>query len=529
MPTVNFKISRLRKLIGKELSINDLENALSSLGTAVETIHEDLIEVEIFPNRPDLLSEEGVARALRYYLGLDHNLKNYNMKKGKEEVFLSKEALEVRPYVRMFIARNVKNFDFDSIIQLQEKLHVTHGRRRKAVSIGVHNLDVITFPVYYKGVKKNFKFIPLGWEREATIKEILETHEKGIAYAHLLENTSIYPVWVDSKGVVLALPPIINGVYTVIDEHTKNFVVDVTGLDEKKVDETARILAAHFFELTNEVYDVKIEGKYLMDMSYKKKIVSKEEVKSYLGVEMSLKDMLLKMGMGYEDKGNNFYALVPPYRTDILHPIDVIEDIAIAYGYENFDASLPSIATIGGEADNNKLFRALQHIFTGMGAIEVMNYHLSNEDVLFLRMNRKPEKLVKVEKPMNQEYDVLRTDLMPLLLHNLQHNKLHEYPQFLFEIGSVFKGIEENNAFAFVYAGKDANFSKAKGIVERIVKDLGASYKIKETNEPYFIEGRAAFIISKVFEGKIGEIHPQILNNFDLELPVIAGEFRLIE
>ena len=526
MPTVNFKIARLKKLIGKELSIKDLENALSSLGTAVEGITEDIIEVEVFPNRPDLLSEEGVARALRYYLGLEHELKNYEIKKGKEEVFLSKDALAVRPYVRMFIARNVKNFDFDSIIQLQEKLHVTHGRRRKAVSIGVHNLDAVTFPVYYKGVKENFKFIPLGWEKEATIKEILEKHEKGIAYAHLLKNTSIYPVWVDSKGVVLALPPIINGVYTAIDENTKNFVVDVTGLDEKKVNETARILAAHFFELSDEIYDVKINGNYLMDMSYKKKLVSKEEVKSYLGIDMPIKDMLLKMGMGYEDKGNEFYALVPPYRTDILHPIDVIEDIAIAHGYENFDDSLPSIATIGEEHDNNKLIRSIQLIFTGMGAIEVMNYHLSNEDVLFTRMNKQPKNVVKVERSMNQEYDILRTGLMPLLLHNLQHNRLYEYPQFLFEIGTVFNGIEEDDAFAFVYAGKDANFSKAKGIVERIVKDLGLSYEIKEAREPYFIEGRAALINSKLFEGEIGEVHPQILNNFDLELPVIAGDFR---
>lgn len=527
MPIVTFKISRLNKLIGKKLDAGELEQALSSLGTAVESLEEDAIEVEVFPNRPDLLSEEGIARALRYYLGLEQELRMYELKRAKEEVFLDADALASRPYVRMFIVKNVRDFDFDSIIQMQEKLHITHGRKRKAVSIGIHNFDAITFPVYFKSVDDNFKFIPLGWDKEATINEILKKHEKGIAYGHLLKTSSSYPVWIDNKGVVLALPPIINGVYTAIDDETKNFVVDITGLDEKKVDEVSRILAAHFFELSNEVYDVKIDGKYLMNMDYRKKLVSKEEVRSYLGIDTDIKDMLLKMGLGYEDKGNKFYALVPPYRTDILHPIDVIEDIAIAYGYENFDASLPSIATIGEEAEGNKIMRALQLIFIGMGAIEVMNYHLSNEDVLFTKMNRESRNVVKVERPMNQEYDILRTDLMPLLLLNLQHNKLYEYPQFLFEIGTVFDGIEENNAFAFVYAGKCANFSKAKGIVERIVRDLGVNYEIKETYEPYFIKGRAALINSKLFNGVIGEIHPQILNNFDLELPVIAGEFRL--
>ncbi|NPA38214.1 MAG: phenylalanine--tRNA ligase subunit beta [Candidatus Nanohaloarchaeota archaeon] len=522
MPTVLLNINRINKLIGKALSKDGLEQALTSIGTAVEKIEGEELELEVFPNRPDLLSEEGVARALRYYLGVQKHLITYDIKKGKEEVFTEKEALTLRPHIRMFIAKNVKEFSFEGLIQLQEKLHVTHGRRRKAVSIGVHDASAVSFPVYYKAVDSSFKFIPLGWEKEASIKEILEKHDKGIKYGHLLTGTS-YPLWIDAENKVLALPPIINGIYTAVSPKTKDFVVDVTGMDEKKVDEIAKILASHFYELTPEIYDVKINGNYYLDMSYRKKKVSGKEIQDYLGINIDVKKALFKMGVGYE----NETALIPPYRTDILHPIDIIEDVAIGYGYDNFEAVIPQIPGVGEEHTSNILERTIKAVFVGLNAIEVKNYHLSNEEIMFSKLNLTPQTIIEVENPMNQEYYMLRTHLTPQLLENLSHNKLYEYPQFIFEIGSVFEKLKEKRHLAFAYIGKDAGFSKAKGIMERLLKELGIKAEFLPHSSPFLLEGRSASIKSKILEGYFGEVHPSVLNNFELELPTIIGEFRI--
>ncbi len=536
MPTITLKRKRLLGLVGKPIDNEELSYAISMIGTDLEEINNENIIVEVSPNRPDMLSEEGFARALRYFLELEDEIKQYKV--NHEDTYyaeINKKALKPRPYIAGAIVKNVKDFDeeaFESIINLQEKLHVTHGRKRKVASIGVHDLRKIEFPLKYTCVDENFKFTPLGWEREGSVKEILREHEKGKEYGHLL-NEGIYPVWIDNKGDVLALPPIINGCVTAISPETRNFFIDVTGTNERVVNEILNIVVTHLVELGGEVYSFRVGNSEYPDLSYKRKKVNLDYVNSLLGLNLNMnyiEELLLKMGLGFEKIDNkNFYALVPPYRTDILHPIDIVEDIGIAYGYDKFEPELPNIFTIASLSDETKFEDILRDTFIGMGAIEVLSYHLSNEKILHENMGIKNKTCIKVIHPMNEEYNALRDSIIPLLLEFLSKNKRYEYKQFIFEIGNVFYkkdgDAKEEKHLAWACADTKASYEDAKAIVDALMRELGLTYKVEEEKCPFYIEGRCAKIIINDKEiGHFGEIHPQIIRNFDLEVPIIGGE-----
>ncbi len=537
MPTITLRKKRLLKLLGRKINMEDLSYAISMIGTDVKEVNEENIIVEVFPNRPDMLSEEGFARALRYYLEFDDELKLYEVKGPPYKGYAEKEALLLRPYIAGAIVKNVKNFDeeaFESIINLQEKLHITHGRKRKVASIGVHNLNKIKFPIYYKAVNRDFSFTPLGWDKEASIDEILRNHEKGKEYGHLLEGKKV-PIWVDDKGDVLALPPIINGSITAISPNTQDFFIDVTGTNEKAVKDALNIMVTHLLELGGEVYSFEINNNTHPDLNYKRKKVSLDYVNSLLGLNLNItyvEELLLRMGIGLEKISNKeFYALIPPYRTDIIHPMDIVEDIGIAYGYDKFEEKMPEIFTPSSISGLTKFENILREIFIGMKAQEIMTYHLSNDEILYKKMML-PTKGVKVIHPMNEEYDTLRDSLIPVMLDFMSKNKRYEYMQFIFEIGNVFirtnDGFNEEIHLGWLIGDTKIGFEDAKALMDALMRELGITYKVDNCNLPFFINGRSVKILINDNEiGIFGEIHPQVIKNFNLEVPIIGGEVNV--
>ncbi len=424
MPTIRMNKKRFIKLLGKRLDDDELGYYISMIGTDLEEISPEEIIVEVFPNRPDMLSEEGFARAMRYFLGIDDKIKMYKVNESSYHAYVDKDIS--RKFVGCAVVKDV-DFDenaFRSLIELQEKLHITHGRKRSIASIGVHNLDVIEFPITYKRVNENFSFIPLGYDKEMTMKEILEKHEKGRQYKHLVKS---YEVWVDNKGDVLAFPPVINAQYTAIDENTQNFFIDVTGTNKRVVEEVLNIVVTHLLELDGETYKVYVNNSPYPILEYRQKTIDIDYVNKLLGLNLShnyIKDLLLKMGIGFKYKDEKrFNVLIPPYRTDILHDMDIVEDIAISYGYDKFSSTLPNIFTISKVSYKTKFENILRDIFIGLGALEVITYHLSNENILYKNMIIKKYTPIKVIHPMNEEYDTLRNSIFPLLLDFLSKNK----------------------------------------------------------------------------------------------------------
>jgi phenylalanyl-tRNA synthetase beta chain len=529
MPTITVDKKDLLKLLGKNIPDEKLKDRISMLGTDLEKVTKDEIDVEIFPNRPDMLSTEGFARALSSFIGIKKGLREYKINSSNYTAKQDKKTQKVRPYALAAVIKDVKLDDaaIKSLMQVQEKLHISHGRNRKKVSIGVYNLDTIKFPLTYTTKPTNFKFTPLESKKEYSLKEILEKHPKGREFKQLLEDFKEYPIWLDANNQVLSMPPIINSEETKLNEKAKNLFIDVTGTDLKACQEALNILITSLADRNGKIYQVKIDNKIYPDLKEKKLKINKNYANKILGLnltENNIKDLLSKMGLGYS-KGN---ALIPSYRTDIISEIDLVEELAIAYGYENFEPEIPNVSTIANENEFEKFKNKICNILTNLKLIETNTYNLTNKNNQTKNMNTKLN-LVEVENAINEEYNVLRSWMIPSLLEVLKNNKQYDYPQKIFEAGNVFTP-KEKIRLGVLLAGSKITFTDIKQILDVIFSALDMEYDTKEVEHDSFIYGRVGRIY---YKGKniayIGEISPQVLENFSLEVPIAALELNLTE
>jgi phenylalanyl-tRNA synthetase beta chain len=529
MPTITINKQDLLKQIGKKLPDEKLKNRISMLGTDLEEVTSKEITVEIFPNRPDMLSSEGFARALSTFIGSKKGLTNYKTKSSKYEVKIDNKVNAVRPHAAVAVVKGIKFNDaaIESLMQVQEKLHSTHGRNRKKVSIGVYDLDSIKFPLTYTTKKKDFKFVPLEMKKELTLSQILTQHPKGKDYAKLLDNFEEYPIWLDANNQVLSMPPIINSEETKVTKKSKDLFIDVTGLDKIAVEKALNIIVASLADRGGKIYEVKVGNKTYPNLAPEKVKLDINYANKILGLNLTQKEvekLLAQMGIDYK----NGIAKVPSYRTDIMDQIDLVEDIAIAYGYKNFESEIPNVATIAQEDPLEKFKTKVANILVGFGLIETSTYNLTSKKNQLKKMCTKI-KVVEIENALNEEYNVLRAWMIPSLLEVLKNNRHNEYPQSIFEVGNIFSP-KEQSRLCVMSAHKTANYTELKQILDYLLTNLGLDYEIEEVEHDSFIQGRVGRVLVK---GKkvayMGEINPEVLTNFELEVPVSTFELNLTE
>ena len=541
MAIIKFDKKQFEKEIGK--LDEKMKHKIAMFGTPIEDINKNEIEIEIFPNRPDLLSYHGYKRSFLAFLGKKTRLKNYQINKPEKDyrVKIETSVKNVRPYTVCAIVKDLKldNEKIKEIIEIQEKLHITLGRKRKKIAIGIYPLEKIKLPITFKAMEpEKIKFVPLESSEEMSGLEILQRHPTGKEYAHLLSGKTKFPVFLDADENILSMPPIINSQLTgKVTEETKEIFVECSGFDFSVLNKCLNILITDFVDMGGRAYQMNLTGKIKKttpDLSHEKKEISLENTNKLLGLnlnEKQLKNLIERMGYNYSEGKTE----IPAWRTDILHEVDLIEDVAIAYGYDNIVPEIPKISTVGEESQKEVLKRKFSEILSGLKFLEVSNYHLTTKNDQFTKMglNKKQEGgFIEVEETKT-EYSVLRKDLTHYLLKTLAENVDVLYPQRIFEIGKVFflKGkIHENDALAF--AVSPGNFTEVKQIVEYFFKMLNLKVQFKELNKSpaHFIDGRTAEII---LEGKgigsIGEIHPKILNNWKTKMPVALCEISLEE
>lgn len=261
MPTVEFSFQELLKFLEKDFEPDELKEKISMLGVDLEKIDHDTIIMEIFPNRPDLLSIEGFSRNLKGLLDVDFGLIKYSIKKSEVKLFVDKSVEKVRPEISGAV---IKNLQIDekflcSLMDLQEKLHLTHGRNRRKVAIGLHDFSKVKMPFFYKAVfPEEVFFVPLDMTEKLNLKEILEKHPKGKEYSFILKGKEKYPIILDSQQNVLSFPPIINAELTKISKETKEIFIDVTGTEKEAVEKALNILVTAIFDRKGEIYSVEI-------------------------------------------------------------------------------------------------------------------------------------------------------------------------------------------------------------------------------------------------------------------------------
>ncbi len=544
--TLNKK--QLESKIGK---IDDkLRNKIDMFGTPIDLETEEEINIEVFPNRPDLLSMQGFVRAINAFLGKEKILKEYKVEKPEKDfkVIIDKSVKQVRPYTACTIVKGLKFDDekIHEIIDIQEKLHGSYGRNRKKLAIGIYPLEEIKLPIKFLAKKpEEIKFQPLEFSREINGRQILSQHPTGREYAHLLKDCEVFPVFEDVNNEILSMPPIINSHKTgKVSEKTKDIFIECSGFNKEYLQKTLNIIVCALNEMGGKIYSMEIEDKTegnwnSPNLENEKLEFSTETLNKTLGLELTekeIKDFLIKMGIGFIKDKDKTFALIPCYRTDILHEIDLSEEVAIAYGYDNFKPEIPEISTIGKENEIGILKRKISEILIGLGLLEISSFHLSTKEKQFKNIGIKEfkDKMIEI-LDSKTENNILRASLFANSIAVLSENSDSAYPQKIFELGKVFyhnnknrTEIGEEEKLCISLCSEKANFTEIKQILDYLMRMLDIKYEIKETEKEGFIDGRCGSIIVNGSEiGILGEVSPFVLRNNKIKMPVSSLEIEI--
>jgi phenylalanyl-tRNA synthetase beta chain len=544
---------------------------------------EVLYKIEVPANRYDLLCMEGLSRALQVFLGLQP-VPTYSLAKISTPIQLkvTSSTSAIRPFCVAAVLRGVTfNQDsYDSFIALQEKLHQNICRERTLVAIGTHDLDTIKAPFSYEALKPtDISFVPLKESRVFNAQELFKYYEDEKAqsplkkYLPIIKDSPVYPVIYDANRVVLSLPPIINGEHSKIKLSTKNVFIECTATDLTKANIVLNMVVTMFsqycsvpfqVEPVEVIYEATQEKQLLPDLSNREFDVSLGYLNKGIGIEVTLdkaRELLNKMQLWSKtvdlEKGL-LKVIVPPVRTDIIHPCDIMEDLAIAFGYNNIQKTFPKSMTIAKQQPLNKLSGLLRELCAQAGFTEALTWSLISKKDNFLNMRLDPTEIAAAVElgPARKslEFEIVRTSLIPGLLKTLSHNRgKMSLPLQIFEVSDVTLldeardvGARNERRLGAVFCGKVSGLEVVHGLLDRIMaqnnfvfsgKDSSIdekgvereTYRLEESTHPSFFPDLGANILSgrSGLIGCMGVLHPEVLENFGIDAPCSVLELNV--
>lgn len=586
MPIISVGRDRLFKVLGKTYSQEQFEELCFDFGIELDDVttekaiirkekhldeeatddEEVIYKIEIPANRYDLLCLEGLAQALRIFIGKD-GVPDYKVRdlpvSSMLKMHVKPEASWIRPFIVCAVLRGI-TFDearYNSFIDLQDKLHQNLCRKRTLVAIGTHDLDTLEGPFTYEALAPSqIKFVPLKQEKEFRADELMEFYKSDMKlkkFLHIIENSSVFPVIYDSKRTVLSLPPIINGAHSAITLKTKNVFIECTGTDLTKakiVLNTMVTMFSMYCETKFEVEPVEVispdeKSVIYPDLSIWNLEMDLSYISRSIGVplkENEVISLLAKMQLSAQSQNSKIRVSVPPTRSDILHKCDVMEDVSIAYGFNNIPKTKPKSLTQGKQHPLNHLSDLIRSEIAMAGFTEVLTWILCSYEENFSMVNRKDDKktAVVIGNPRSSEFEVARTSLLPGILKTMGHNKDHPRPIKIFEVGDIVVlddqkdvGAANQRRLAALYCNSNSGFEIIHGLVDRIMEVVGvpfvtvgddSGYYIRPSHEPEFFPGRQASIIFKGKSiGAFGIVHPEVLARFDIPDPCSMLEINI--
>lgn len=550
MVYVYAKESELQQHIIQDVSVEDIKETLQELGMDLkgESSEDDPeLKIEITAEKMDLVSPVGIARAINYYRGFLKELPNYTIKDAQKELFVDESVETIRPKTVAAIIRDLTITPelLDTIIDLQEKLHASFGRNRKKAAIGIYPLQEIEFPITYKAEKpEDIIFHPLEGDKEMNGKEILEFHETGKKYAHLLHNQSLYPVFRDNNNKVLSMPPIINSHTTgkVTHKH-KDFFIECSGYNVMHLDSILKVLITTLLEFGGNAEQVRVQYKnnenYLLQLDNQTQTCNSKKLSSLIGVDLekeNIKELLNKVQMDLlSQKDSQITVSIPCYRQDIWNDCDIGDDLARAYGFNAIAHTTPNILSTGSTLPHSNFRKQLSNVMTQLGFLELYTYMLSSTKIQFSQMNRDPKKYVSLIDSADEGINMTRTMILPENLEALRINRKHKYPQKVFECGFIIEedstqetGAKDSLVLSATIADPKTNLTQIKEIIDTLSTLFSWNIEVRKTEHPSFISGRCGSIYFKGEEiGVFGEIHPQVLENFGILVPLCSLEINL--
>ncbi len=573
MPKIEVNEQLFFKLLEKKYNYDELEKVLTyakaELDEKPDTSKpesERVIKIELNDtNRPDLWSTNGVARQLRLHRGgktVDYskflstkkNIKDY----GNRIVTVDPELKDIRPFMVAFVisGKPIDDPMLKDIIQTQEKLAWNFGRKRKSISMGVYRVEEIKFPVHYKAVDPDTtSFVPLQFEKPMTCRQILTEHPKGKDFGWIIKDFKKFPILTDDKNEIMSMAPVINSATLgAVQVGDKGLMVELTGDNMENLMLAANIVACDFADVGYEIEPIMVKHPY--DTCFGRDVVAPfyfqpktkatlKHINKLLGTnfdDTTVLDALTRMGskvVSNKIADDDFeYTLSPaPYRNDFLHEVDVIEDVMIGTKLETYEPAKPNDFTIGRLLPITYYSRKAKTLMVGLGYQEmIFNYVGSRKDYIE-NMNIDPEHVIEIANPMSENYQFVRSDILSSLLRAESKSANAIYPHKIFEIGKVAYLCPEENTgtrtrqcLGFLSAESNANYNTAASEVASVLYFLDHKYEVKESNDPRFIPGRQAAVIIKGKQiGVFGEIHPQVLENWAIEVPCFGGELDLEE
>lgn len=571
MPTISIEQKLLRQLLaqhGLEHDIEHMATELPLLGTDVDTCDEHTLDIEIFPDRPDLLSGETLAKAIRPFLHGAKSEPSLEVKSGTIQMRVDPALEHIRPIILGAVVRNVKTGNnkeekdefIKALMEHQEKLHFALGRGRRRASIGVHDLAKVAPPFHVQAVPSSTSFCPLAMSEEMTLDEILTSHPKGIDYAHLLEGMDAYPIIFDANNEVLSFPPIINGNHTTVTQSTEDFFIDVTGWDRRACESSLMLIALQLAERGGQIESVEVSGfdgtvehlpnpepiihqvtARLLDGLLGRSLTD-EEVSTainrmggeYLGRQPAKEftsSTVTKMADVVE--GDSILTIaMPRWRFDILHPVDLVEDVAIGHGYEDLGTDVPKAPLTAVPRTDGHIRRRLRDSLQGLGFMQIQSLTLSNDFDQFEAMRWPPMgEVTRITNPITIDHTLLRQYLLPGLFRLMASNRHHDLPQAVYELGTVIRDHKNNERFAFLVAEQGGGFAAIRGRIQALLRDLGAKeYTIKAlkgTMGPWLTGRCAKVVIDGVHVGCFGEMDPAVSAQYELRVPLNGAEFDI--
>ncbi|MEG6617057.1 phenylalanine--tRNA ligase subunit beta [Peptococcaceae bacterium 1198_IL3148] len=535
-----------------------------------------ILELELTPNRGDCLSMLGVAREVAVMLGLEMRLPETNPAENDTEVSgLAKVDIEAEDLCNRYVVRVVQDVEIGpSPAWMQQRLRAAGVRPINNV-VDVTNYVMLEFgqPLHAFDYDKltDHHIIVRRAKADEPLVTLDETERK------LTEDMLVIA---DPNGPV-AVAGVMGGLESEVTASTKNVLIESAFFNPVSVRRTAKALnmrseASARFEKTIDIGGcVRAADRAALLMqqlgggqvvkgvidNYPHSTIEKtvtlrpERVEYLLGIKIEKQhiiDMLSALQFKVQPEGAELLVTIPTFRPDISLEADLVEEVARIYGYNNIPNTLIYGPTTQGKRDfNQQLVHDIRNILVGCGLYEVVTYGFVSPkafDLMNLPADSKFRNVVKIQNPLSEEQSVMRTVPVPNLLEVLERNHNRQVQNgSIFEIGRVFYPQvgqvlpEERLTLALAFSGytekswnapaQPMDFYYAKGVLETLLNKIGLKeVQFVRHTDPSFHPGRTAAIeVNGKMLGVLGELHPNVIENYNLPHRAVACKIDLTD